>query len=340
MENKRNVLGIISVIIGGLLLLSKVVEWNNFFGDDNLEQENPEREQTRESPTEDDETIKSYSHYLNEVLIAHRVGKNSEEMKILNEKFTEITEALQKHYRSGIYAPYKTGSIAKGTSINSYYDLDMLVPFKYETFNGDYKQMFEDLYQTLKKLGFKPKKQNVSIGIPIEGKEDSYIDVVPGHEINRNNYETSNGDLILHADRDAEHMGKTVKTNIKRQFDYVKKSHPSAINIIRLLKIWRRSNDVYFKSFIIELFTIQALKTPPTEKGLFASLAHVMKYMEENMETIKIYDPGNKKNDVMKAISPERRKELAQEIGNMLLKLKQEELQGKTLALKQYFPMK
>ncbi len=93
-----------------------------------------------------------------------------------------------------IYNPLNSGSYAKHTAINIKFDLDLLTPFKRDSFDT-LENMFDDVYAFIYdkyNTSAKIRKQKVSIGIEFYPDNDGdviSIDIVPGRELNKNQYE-------------------------------------------------------------------------------------------------------------------------------------------------------
>ena len=87
--------------------------------------------------------------------------------------------------------------------------------------------------------------------------------------------------------------------HIVKQIDYISKSETRPI--IKLMKIWRDEHNLKFKSFALELLTIQALKGY-NSNDYGNQLFHVLKYIDDHALSISLYDPSNSANNVADSI--------------------------------------
>ena len=184
------------------------------------------------------------SEHLQSVLDTHKMAHIDELVTKHKNKRDEIKEALEEKYSENIYSPLNSGSFGKHTAINIKFDLDIIVPFKKNSFST-LQEMFDDVFDFLEEK-YKDiatiRKQKVSIGVIFD--EDSEgdsvnIDVVPGRELSQDDYKESK-DLNLYFNED--HWGFTkgtyTKTNIQAQIDHIK-SKENERKIIRLFKVWK-----------------------------------------------------------------------------------------------------
>lgn len=247
--------------------------------------------------------------HLDCVLNSHKIGN---EEKLLNkhiERRTNITEALLEKYRGDIYSPFNSGSYAKNTAVNKKFDFDLIAPFKrnaFDTLEEMYNDVFDFLYEKYKDEAT-IRKQKVSIGLEFNIDADAHtvkIDVVPGRELNQEQYEEDNklnlyvfenyGSIVKGSDR--------IRSNVKAQIDNIRdratKEKDSIRKIIRLLKVWKIYNGKTPKSFLIELITIKAFDQTTITGSIWDKLKAVIEYIKDNIKAIALPDPGNSANDV------------------------------------------
>ncbi len=156
------------------------------------------------------------------------------------------------------------------------------------------KQIYESLYDFLNPAYY-PQKQNVSIGIVYNGVK---VDLVPAKKQPN----------VLHPHSIyVSKLGTWTKTNIHKHINIIKKS--SHRNIIKLLKIWCKLNGLEFSSFLLELTVLEALKRKPV-LTLDRKLSFVLKYIIEELEYTKIYDPANTNNVVSDSISDDQKNQI------------------------------
>jgi len=251
----------------------------------------------------------SESGYLKGVLESHRMKHVEGLVAKFEGRQSEIKEAIEEHYSDDTYGCFSSGSFAKHTATNIKFDLDMVVPFKKARFST-LQEMFDDVYRFLnEKYGSVAsiRKQKVSIGIVFHADIDGdrvEIDVVPGRELNPNDYQASH-DLNLYFNEDhwGFQKGTCQKTNIERQIEHIK-GKDGAREIIRLLKIWKKQRGKEYKSFVIELAVIKALENYDGNSGLWPRLKFVMEYLRDHIaeENFRLMDPGNSGNNVVLAM--------------------------------------
>lgn len=261
------------------------------------------------------------------VLETHRMKYVENFINKMKARKDEIDKKLAEHYGTKKYQGFKSGSLSKFTATNIKFDLDVVEPFKHDSFDS-LAQMYEDVFNFLhneyKDEADEVRRQKVSIGIifPIEDGDDLQvaIDVVPGRETSQDDYSTSH-DLNIYINED--HWGQTkgsyMKTNIKKQVDNIAGCNEER-EVIKLLKIWKKRHDKDYKSFVIELITICAMEGFTTGEGLWGRLKHTMEFIRDHVadDSFHLYDPGNSNNDVIAAMDKHLRISLKNDMTNML----------------------
>ena len=125
-------------------------------------------------------------------------------------------------------------------------------------------------------------------------------------------------------------------TYIQAQIDHIK-SRDIERQIIRLLKIWKSTNNEKYKSFLIELLTIKAFDNVlMTNLNLWGKLNAVMKYIRDQIaeDNFTLKDPGNSGNDVVRSLESTKRQNLSAKMKTML-----ENMNRNADTLKTYFPV-
>lgn len=94
------------------------------------------------------------------------------------------------------------------------------------------------------------------------------------------------------------------RTSVKKQVNYVKKSRRQ--DTIRLMKLWKKRKSVPIKTFILENLVIEGCK------GIGRSLIEpqlnaAFKYIEDNINSIRITDPANPQNLITNDINREQK---------------------------------
>ena len=256
--------------------------------------------------------------HLLESLETHKMRHIEGEVEAFQSKADEVKEKLESHYGSDMYYIFRSGSFAKHTAINIKYDIDLVVPFKYNKFDT-LEAMYEDVYEYLKDTyrdGVTIRKQKVSIGLvfPMDGNGYSVkLDVVPGRELSEDDYpETKDLNLFFNEDHWGYKKGTRQKTNIQKQIDHIS-GKTEERKIIRLLKIWKNTNNQDYKSFMLELFTIKAMTSYSGDDNLWDKLKYVMTYIADHVtdEHFQLIDPGNTNNNVLSSMSSAKRSALS-----------------------------
>lgn len=279
--------------------------------------------------------------YLQSVLETHRMAHIDKLLKKYQKKRKKVKEALENEYSNYIYSPLNSGSYAKSTAINSKFDLDVVVPFKRNSFDT-LEKMFDDVYDFLyEKYNGKAevRRQKVSIGIefyPDKNGDIINLDIVPGRELNQDTYkDTRDINLMFNEKTGFIEKNSYIKTNIQKQIEHIK-AKENERKIIRLLKIWKHENSEKYKSFLLELITIKAFAKVEVSGNLWKQLKTVMEYIRDNVaeDNFKLKDPGNKSNDVMETLDYSQRRNLSNRMGLMIDRIK-----DNSENIKNYFPV-
>ena len=256
--------------------------------------------------------------HLEESLETHKMKHIQKKVDAFASKAEEVRQKLCNHYGACAYNIFRSGSFAKNTAINIKFDIDLVVPFKRDAFIT-LEEMYNDVYNFLLseyKDGTQIRRQKVSLGLTFPVDENGYIvklDVVPGRELNIGDYlQTKDLNLYFNEDHWGFKKGSRQKTNIQAQIDHIS-GRVLERKLIRLLKIWKNSNNQDYKSFMLELFTIKAIENYSGENKLWDSLRYVMVYIADNVEDEKfqLIDPGNSNNNVLSSMTAEKREILA-----------------------------
>ncbi len=281
--------------------------------------------------------------HLQEVLETLRMYHIDELISKYQTKRNEIKEALEENYSDNIYNPFNSGSFAKHTAINTKFDLDLIVPFKRNSFDT-IESMFQSVFDFLEvKYGLTGlavvRKQKVSIGVRFyadDAGEEINIDVVPGRELSVDNFpETKNLNVYFNDNQWGFSKGTYTQTNIQAQIDHIK-GQENARKVIRLLKRWKNSNNEPYKSFLFELATIKAFDKVDIAGNLWEKLKSVMKYLMDNIskDNFKLIDPGNSNNDVLSSMESWEKTNLANRLELIIARIEENSENIKT-----YFPI-
>jgi len=142
-----------------------------------------------------------------------------------------------------------SGSTAKGTAIRGSTDVDLFISLNPDT-PGSLRDIYENLHAFLIQARISAKRQDVSIGITLNGTS---VDLVPGRKQKGN---TSDHSLY-------RNKGKTwIQTNVEQHIKLISES--GRLDEIRSAKIWRMLHGLEFPSFYLEMIVLYALYRKPT----------------------------------------------------------------------------
>lgn len=185
------------------------------------------------------------------------------------------------------------GSVSKGTAVSDSYDLDVVMYFP-SSDTRTLKAIYQEVHNKLaSRYTIDPKTSALRItGVSnASNNSDYHIDVVPGRFI------PGTKDVFLYMNSaDRERM----QTNLKTHIDYITQS--GCQEIIKLVKLWKVRNGVVFKTFILELFVIDALQGTHDKSDLENGFKKVMEAFVNNVH-VELVDPANTANVVSRTIS-------------------------------------
>ena len=179
-----------------------------------------------------------------------------------------------------------SGSFAKGTANRSGTDIDLFISLLSNTTNT-LKEIYESLFTHMQKAGFAPRKQNVSIGVRVNGYD---VDLVPAKR-----QDTYSQDHSLYRRR----ADTWTKTNVYTHIQTIKEGSRS--NEIRIVKLWRNQHSLDFPSFYLESATIAALYRQ--NYGLSVNVRQVFTYLRDRFPNARFVDPANTNNIISDDLS-------------------------------------
>jgi hypothetical protein len=181
-----------------------------------------------------------------------------------------------------VEAVHPSGSFAKGTANRSGTDVDLFISIRNFVPNT-LKEIHDTLFAQLHSRGFSPKRQNVSIGVVVDGIS---VDLVPGRQLG-----------ALSADHNLFHhkTGNWRKTNVLNHINLVRASGKA--DEIRLLKLWRDQRGLEFPSFYLELAVIRALADSP-HYLLSSNVQRALRYFATVFVGHQFIDPANSNNKI------------------------------------------
>ncbi len=176
---------------------------------------------------------------------------------------------------------YFGGSRGKKTMIKESYDLDIVLYFP-ETTKNSVEEIYNYVARYLGSSNYGIMTKNVAIRVL--KRENYHIDVVPAKKITG-----SEDSAFLWRNED----GKTLKTSIIQHIASIREF--GRRDVIKLLKLWKVRNNMYFPSFILEQLIIRALKNN-LNLSLNDAIIEVLEFISENIESIRLVDPANTNN--------------------------------------------
>lgn len=207
-------------------------------------------------------------------------------------QYNQIAVSIKPHIdewaNGNLLGWYWSGSYSKGTAINISTDIDLFISMDHNT-PGTLKEMYDFLFNKFNNLNYNPRKQNVSIGMMVNGIA---VDLIPGRKLSGN---TNDHNLWKNKQQ------TSIKTNIQQHINLVKDS--GRIDEIKIIKIWRNLNKLEFPSIYLELAVIEALKGK-TIGDLANNVWYVLKYLSSTEFRDKSFvDPANSNNIISDDIS-------------------------------------
>jgi hypothetical protein len=198
-----------------------------------------------------------------------------------------------------------SGSFAKGTAVRLLTDVDLFISLSPNLNATEWplSKVYQSLFDELQAKNYSPRKQNVSIGVNLNGLN---VDLVPGR---KQGHLTTDHSLYSHKQKTWK------KTNINTHINTVKLSGRQ--NEIKLTKIWRTRQGLEFPSFCIELFVIDRLRGH-NFYDLANNMVAVLRELSTSIETCRLADPGNISNNVADDLTSSEKRAIAVAATNSL----------------------
>lgn len=189
-----------------------------------------------------------------------------------------------------------SGSFAKGTAVRSSTDVDIFISISPDV-PSTLKEIYDTLAKFLTSLGHAVRRQNVSIGICVDGIN---IDLVPAR---RQDMRSQDHSLYR---RKADTW---TQTNVYSHIDYVKRC--ARQDEIKIVKTWRNQKGLEFPSFYIELAIIRALHGSP-RNNLVNNIWTVFSYLQSDFFGSRFQDPANANNFISDDLNDAERRVITQ----------------------------
>lgn len=195
----------------------------------------------------------------------------------------QLQPTIQDWAGTWLHSLEPSGSFAKGTANRTGTDIDLFISLR-SGITLTLKEIYNSLYDHMKKEGFSPKKQNVSINVRLTRDNKPYdVDLVPAKQ--QTDFTT---DHSLYRNR----ADTWTKTNVKTHIKTVKNSGRQSET--RILKLWRNQKGIDFPSFYLQLVTIEALKGKYGD--LPTNVMAVFEYLRDTFPHARFQDPANGNN--------------------------------------------
>jgi len=242
------------------------------------------------------------NQYLKDLLESQALDKN--QLDELEKHRIEVEGILTAQFGSIPTIRY-SGSKAKGTMIAESYDLDIICYFP-DSETKSLKDIYSEVWNVLGKY-YKLEPKSSAIRIKKEdvySEHDYHIDVVPGRYI-----KGDDGYAFIHVSNGEKDR---LQTNIDVHVRNISKS--DCREIIKLVKLWKVRNDLpsNLKTFVFELFTINALNDSRNKDDLAASFVKVMTALKDELISTRLEDPANSNNIVSDSITSANKSLIAQ----------------------------
>lgn len=227
--------------------------------------------------------------FLQDLLVSQNLLDPQE--KDLQAHKKEVTDFLRTEFGASPVIKY-AGSREKGTMIRDRYDLDIVCYFP-STDNRSLKEIRDDVAKHLAQRYLTRPKASAERILDLKGKSapvDFHIDVVPGRFIENSK------DVFLHV---AYGDRERIQTNLKTHIDYIVNS--GCVPIIRLAKLWAHRNNLTIKTFVLELFVVEALSGSRNKGNLKEGFREVIEAFRDTFTITQLIDPANTNNIVSQA---------------------------------------
>lgn len=239
--------------------------------------------------------------YLNKVLQEEHLKSDPQFFNSVVSLRKKVKQDMLNEFNLSLAAaPEDTGSFIKRTAIASNYDLDIILPFKKESYES-LKDMYYDVHDRLTSIyGSKVQitKHTKAIGVTFIHQDQSVsFDIIPGREIS--NYHSTK-DLNLYVRPDWYwQQGSSFKTNVDIQ-RRLTVNKPEARKVIRLLKRYRDRNNLNLPTVIIEQCATDAVSEDlyGVNYSGTENLLNGMHHIARKLENKTLIDAANSNNNL------------------------------------------
>lgn len=236
--------------------------------------------------------------YILSILKKYEVPRGPE--SAAEQAASRIAPKIQRWAGDWLASLSYSGSYAKQTAVHGVTDVDLFISLKPEM-PGTLKKIYDELFTLAALHGWNPSRRDVSVGISINGLN---LDLIPGR--GQAGYESYHDLYWLKSD-------SLRQTNVNLHVDTVAKSH--RLGEIQAIKIWRHIHQLDWPSLYLELFVINALAERDTD-SLALNILHTLDTIGETLQTTCIVDPANPDNVLSNDLTPEEKKNIAEQAKN------------------------
>lgn len=257
--------------------------------------------------------------YLKKVLSEENLKSDPQLLRKYLSHKADIKEWLTRKFESKLISKVEdAGSFFKRTAIISNSDLDIVLPFRSNSYYT-LEEMYYDVYDCLQaRFQYKAvvAKQTKAIGLTFEHNGlPIHFDIVPGREVG--DYKiTKELNLYIRPDW-AWQKGSSFKTNIGVQKN-ITVNKPEARRVIRLLKTYKVRNGIELPSVIIDQCVVSALSD--NQFGIHFSdtenLLNSMIFLARKIQQINYLDNANSNNNLNSKLGNTQRNYLAEQLYN------------------------
>lgn len=219
-----------------------------------------------------------------------------------------------------VSVPKNTGSFVRSTANIESYDIDILLPFRKESFSSledMFNYTFEKIhseFQNQQNVKVRKKTKSIRISFVREGNEISF-DIVPGREIG--NYKLDNRLNLFVNSKSIWTRNSSFKIDASHQRN-ITINKPDERRVIRLLKLYNSKNNLNIPKVIIEQSVVLALSE--NNFGIFSSitdnLLNSMLFLSKKLEQNQFIDWGNSSNNLLLKMSTNERMRASQILRN------------------------
>lgn len=243
--------------------------------------------------------------YLKKILTIENIKNSPNLLTKLNARRQKVKDIIISEFGEKLASkPEDVGSFFKRTAINSNYDLDIIIPFKKQSFST-LQDMFELVGEKLDMQFYKDAeltKQRRTLGLTFNiDSQEVHFDIIPGREVN--DYKTERKLSLFVNPNGIWDKGSSTITHVRLEKESLF-NKSKVRNTIKLLKVYRDRNNINLSSTIIEQCTLKALDISMYgERSDIENLVNSMFYIAEKLENERLPDSSNPNKNLNEKLS-------------------------------------